>query len=314
MSYTLTPIVVKISDVQQAVGSNDTRLLQEIIAANAEEMLEIDAIGEYFEEFEPELEAEYAAYSKGDFSYRHVIRPSQDSSDDDLISVDDPEYGEIKAAFQSVGIDPRAMEVLYESEANELKAVLQNCDEAEIASSLESFLQRMFEGDDDDDELDDEPIRELSTGGALADLILGRERDPAYGFKYGYALKMLCEHLGTQPFHDSWCSIRLAAFDATDKNLADLGIAAGDFSTKEFFTSRGAPVPLPEPDDFPFMGYLTNAEIAALRAKLDKSRIENLSDNEEEDFDEWDKAALQELINWLDLAEKEQSDLATFYS
>lgn len=286
MSYTLTPVIVDIDRVTSAIGSGSTEVIREIIRSRTEEMLDIDALGDSFDEFESRFLAEYAAYKTGDFSYKHqIVDPPDDATDDD-----DPELAEIKLAF--------------------LKG-----DTAAVEDGLAEMMKGLFENglgvdiNDDEDTDDNDVPRELSTGGALCDLILGRKRDPQFGYKYCYALMMLCEHLGHIPSHDHWHSINSSAFSAADQAIASIQLGDADFSIQQLLVDRGAPCPMPASADFPFIGYLTSREVQ----QLDLSALDAISDQLPAD-DEWLKPGLLELRSWVNEARVHSSSIVTFYA
>ncbi|HBE70374.1 MAG TPA: hypothetical protein DDW52_19670 [Planctomycetaceae bacterium] len=248
MGYTLTPVVIEIDRITSAIGSCSSDLIREIVNARTEEMLDIDALGESFDDFESHFIAEYAAYKTGDFSYSHQIvdRSDDTNADED----DDPKLGEIKVAFL-------------------------NGDTSAAKDGLTAMMKDMFAnglGVDLDDHGDiEEPDvpRELSTGAALCDLILDRPRAPHFGYKYGYAFMMLCEHLGRTLDHDHWHSIDSSVFKTADKTLASIPFGDAGFSTQRLLVDRGAPCPVPASDDFPFVGHLTRHEVE----QIDLSRL-----------------------------------------
>src|SRR5262249_30618052 len=102
---------------------------------------------------------------------------------------------------------------------------------------------------------------ELTAGAALVQLVLGGKLDPSQGYKYGYALCSLCEYLGNVLAHDAWSSIRATGIDTVDAVLHKAGVGPGTFSVHRFLVERGAPVAMPRPEDFPYIGYLKRGEI-----------------------------------------------------
>jgi len=85
----------------------------------------------------------------------------------------------------------------------------------------------------------------LSLDGALAELIQGTLSSPeSSAFQYGYALEMLCLNLGAKLDTD-----RLG-------EIAGIGFA-------ELLATSGPPIPIPTPDDFPIIGYMTHQQAEA---------------------------------------------------
>src|SRR5205807_10023399 len=142
------------------------------------------------------------------------------------------------------------------------------------------LLRRYFssdEGEEAEEEEDEvEPVKELTTGAALAHLILGGKPDKSQGYKYGYALCNLCAYLGKIPRGDAWCSLRGAsgAMEKVDAVLEKAGVAPAVFSVSGFLVERGAPVAMPAPDHFPSIGYLTREEIRRVLGLLNPAKVE----------------------------------------
>jgi hypothetical protein len=127
-------------------------------------------------------------------------------------------------------------------------------DESIIAVVLEHDPEAFAE-DEPEDEPDDD---EISLGQALRDLVMGQPPVEGSAHQYGYALEQLCHHLGERLDCDEWCDIRWEVIEATGM---------------EEIMDRKSPVPLPETDDFPAVGYLTAGEVAALAAKLEQGPL-----------------------------------------
>lgn len=122
-----------------------------------------------------------------------------------------------------------------------LQQVVGSGDEALLAAVL---AENADEPDDDD---------ELSTAQALRHLILGEPRDEAQAYQYGYALEMVCRHLGEQLPGDCWESIRWAVLEQT--------------GFVEVLERSGPPVPLPPSTDFPRIAHLTPEAAANILAQ-----------------------------------------------
>src|SRR5262249_47068581 len=102
---------------------------------------------------------------------------------------------------------------------------------------LEDAFKSGWDEEDDEDEEDEddgEIEREVTSGTALAQLILGGNTEKSAGYKYGYALHNLCEYFGESPDHDSWCTIRYQSLEAIDELLARAGIKPSVFSASGF--------------------------------------------------------------------------------
>lgn len=119
----------------------------------------------------------------------------------------------------------------------------------EVHRSMKRFLSRV-------DEIDDEA--ELKCGEAVAELIHDRLSDGP-GYLYGYALKAICATAGTELPNIPQITDATGWIDEIDKLLTRLDVPL----RMKSLVFRGSPVPIPEPDDYPCLGFWTEAEIAA---------------------------------------------------
>lgn len=87
-----------------------------------------------------------------------------------------------------------------------------------------------------------------------------------------------------------WNGVRWAA--VKDCGLVDL-------------LSSGSPIPLPEIEDFPRIGYLAREDVAA-QITASEALLEKADDNET-------CSLLEEFLEWLDAAKKENLDVLFFY-
>jgi hypothetical protein len=296
MSYSLTPIVVDLQKVNSLMGSKDVAVLQAVIKKYLKEMLNTDAMGDDFEEYESEIKAEYKKFVNGDFSGvdLNATYPEREDEEDEE---DDEEAVQLRAEYERLKKkDPKAAE----------EFVLKYLEDA--------FKSGWDEEDEDEDDEDDdgEIEREVTSGTALAQLILGGNTDKSAGYKYGYALCNLCEYFGETPDHDSWCTIRYQSLEAIDALLKKAGIKPSVFSAIGFLVERGSPVKMPKPDDFPGIGYLTRDEARKLLSPLDPAKIQKAI-RAEPDAQDWFQSAIDELREWLELCAKTNRDLICFY-
>jgi hypothetical protein len=85
----------------------------------------------------------------------------------------------------------------------------------------------------------------LTLEAALAELIQGTfSGPPSTAFQYGYALELLCKHLGERVWTDELGEIE------------GIGFA-------QALALSGPPIPIPIPEDFPVIGYMTHQQIEA---------------------------------------------------
>jgi hypothetical protein len=141
-----------------------------------------------------------------------------------------------------------------------------------VGSRDESLVASVIKDNREKSELT-EPLRQL---------VMGNQLDEAAGSDYGYALELLCGHLGEVLLPDVWGGVRWMAVE--DAGLEDL------------LTKSGPPVPLP-PTDFPTIGHMTAAEVATKVAQLGKGHLTSDDDELQELLDEYEgwlrKAALK---------------------
>jgi hypothetical protein len=203
-------------------------------------------------------------------------------------------------------------------------------DLGQITAALGSRNQSLFDtlveefGDDfpqiddlvpeDDDDADDNESEEdadatpahPSTHDALRQLLFAEPYDPAVAFKYAYALEYVLRHFGDELTNDHWFSMRWDWAETVDQALAAAGVPANTFRVVNHLMTRGAPVPIPEPDDFPAIGHLRRAEIPAALQAL-RAATPAITDPEV-------APAVAEIINWLESCDSTRRDLVCYYA
>jgi hypothetical protein len=125
----------------------------------------------------------------------------------------------------------------------------------------------------------------------LRDLIMGEASDPELAEEYGFALEMLCAHVGEVIPPNAWCGVRWAAVNKA--GLAPL------------LTQVGPPVPLPRRGDYPTVGHLTADQVAAKVAELGDTHLTS----DDQDMQE----LLQEYEGWLRQAALKGKAIVLFY-
>jgi hypothetical protein len=156
-----------------------------------------------------------------------------------------------------------------------------------------------------------------SAAEVLRHFVMGEEHDHRVGFKYGYVLQRLCEHFGERLPNDCWCDLRYGAawFQELDDALEKAGVSRKAFSVCRHLTERGSPIPIPEYHDFPFIGYLTAAEVRPALTALCNARFDDIGDEEDEAEDDvWLPAEFEEIRRWLEFCAETNQDLVCFYS
>jgi hypothetical protein len=182
----------------------------------------------------------------------------------------------------------------------ELKAALGSGDGQLLARLLADFAAEVARLDRDDEEEGRPPTAEV-----LRHLIFGGPYDGSVGFKYGYALEFLCWHLGEFLNNSEWSGMRGEWFDEVDGALKRAGVPTAAFTTLRL-TTRGAPVPIPEPDDFPGIGHLTSEEVPAAAAALDAADLGAMSEDV--------RNAVAQVREWLGACEEFGRGLVCFYA
>lgn len=290
MSFSIEPVVVKVSHLREIMGSDNRELLKTIITERREDFLNVDADDPHFDHFEPEIEAEYDAYERGDFSFKAQIIPQDSPNDQDSDDRDDT-----SDESDSVMAD--------------LEAAMVAGDHEKLKASIEDILSgTTFELITDDDQTDDEetPFRELTMGAALADLVLGRQRDPAYSGKYSIAFEELCMYVGHRPECDFWSGLRHDFFPRLTKALNDTFYEGPTLYDLMF--GNVCPIELPDQDGS--VGFVANENLQTglgalrdVRAALPRVDPESRA---------WLQSALDELESWWLLAQAKDSDLLLF--
>lgn len=140
---------------------------------------------------------------------------------------------------------------------SELKSIFGSKNDALLREILKS-QQEDIEANDAffEDEIDNGEVPSTET--ALRQIFYGDPQMDAEGATYGYALKIICQHLG----ETVW---------GGEHGVADVT----DHPYESILAESGVPVPIPEPSDFPMIGYLAfdqiDDEIARATAKHEKT-------------------------------------------
>jgi hypothetical protein len=95
-------------------------------------------------------------------------------------------------------------------------------------------------------------------------------------------------------------------FDTVQKAIKTAGVKEKAFSIHTL-VSRGAPVELPEIEDFPGIGYLTKAEVVKARDALAAADLSKVKNKEV-------AAAIEQVRSWLDECAKSKRDLVCTYA
>ena len=178
----------------------------------------------------------------------------------------------------------------------------------ELREEFEDELQQDREEVDEANE-DDEFDPELALDAALRHLIMDEERWDYEGAKYGYAIEMLCSFYGDFLPNDHWTGIQMAWAETVNDALLEIGVPSETFSIFSHLLYRGSPVDIPEIDDFPFIGYVKQAEIPAILNALTDERFATISHEDTEEI----RISLEQVREWLETCQRDKSDLVCFY-
>lgn len=175
---------------------------------------------------------------------------------------------------------------VYAVSIEELHKALGSGDEELIAQILEcqeDFLQTI-------DEIDDEA--EFSCAEAVGELIRGELNEDAPRYFYGYALEAICFQLGDEL--PNICPISRAStwIEEVDVLLKHFGIPVRLLQ----LIHGGSPVRIPEPDDYPYIGSWTSAEVTAAKAAFAGYDSTDIRPDME--------ATLQQIRGWVEAAAK----------
>jgi hypothetical protein len=171
--------------------------------------------------------------------------------------------------------------------------------DAALAARLKARLEDLVEEFDSGDE------EEPTINDAIDDLINGAELRKGYGHLYGYVVEGMCWEMGKMLDNDELGGMNADWSEELNQAMQDGGVSEEILSLTGHLMYRRSPVEIPEPDDFPFIGYLTKAEIPAALAAMKQANFEEASDDV--------RRAMVELQEWLEACGKESSDLVCFY-
>jgi hypothetical protein len=148
----------------------------------------------------------------------------------------------------------------------------------------------------------------LTMRAALTQMVMGEEYNEELGFMYGYALEFLCRHLGEELPNEAWSAMPSGSAwaEKADKALKAAGVAEKVLRVNRLMY-RGSPVPLPEVEDFPGIGYMRVNEIGAALEGFGEDKLAAVKDKEL-------RASLAEVRGWLLACAGSGRDLICFYA
>lgn len=127
---------------------------------------------------------------------------------------------------------------LYRSQDENLLQAILTCNADEIEHVDQSYEIGLEDGDNG------WPADWPDTASALRQIIYGNPKMNVEGGIYGEALQIICSHLGTP-------------LSGGDYGIADVA----DHPYDSLLVKSGSPIPIPEPTDWPVIGYLHNNQI-----------------------------------------------------
>lgn len=154
----------------------------------------------------------------------------------------------------------------------------------------------------DDDEV-------LTMKGVLMQMVMGEEYNEELGFMYGYALEFICCHFGESLPNEQWSAMPSGSEWArtVDRGLKAAGVPESGLRVEKHLMNRGAPIPIPEIEDFPGIGYLKLKEVKAALKAMGLAKLAAIKDKAV-------LASIQELQNWLQTCADSGRDLVCFYA
>lgn len=134
-------------------------------------------------------------------------------------------------------------------------------------------------------------------------MIMGEPYTESAGFAYGYFLEYLCAERGEALDNSGWDLIDSGFIYDLGATLREAGLHAAVLSLPDL--AFGAPpVPLPDIDDFPGIGYLDHADLTACGDVLSVIVPRLTGDH---------RRAADSLVRWLTLTEAKLASLVCFY-
>jgi hypothetical protein len=160
-----------------------------------------------------------------------------------------------------------------------------------VGSGDESLIAAVISGNPKPFKADDEETEELSRREALRHLVMGDELDEDSAAQYGFALALVCHHLGEVILPDAWGGVSWRAVEAT--------------GLEDVLMRSGPPVALPPMPGLPVIAYLTAEQVVAEAAEIGNAQLED----DDEDLQE----LLEEFVGWLRKAASKRKDIVFYY-
>lgn len=189
-------------------------------------------------------------------------------------------------SYNVYAVDLARLQKLWGSADDKVKKALLKKQATRIAENDETFEDTIQDG-----------APTLTT--CIDDIFAGKITKKQHGFQYGYALEVICAHLGSR-IDD----LELSWFDEfLDPYLKK----AKQPSTQKLVGRDVRPIAIPKPEDFPEIGTIDAAGMTKLAAALDA-----IEASVEEDEDDDAAEVMEELRGWLSLAKKAKQQIVWF--
>ena len=149
----------------------------------------------------------------------------------------------------------------------------------------------------------------LTMRAVLTQMVMGEEYNEDIGFMYGYALDFICRHFGEQLPNEHWWAMPSGTkwAEKVDRGLKAAGVRERLLRVGTHLMNRGAPIAIPEIEDFPSIGYLKLKEVKTAQQALGQAKLAAVKDKEV-------SAAIQEIQSWLQACADSGRDLICFYA
>ncbi len=176
---------------------------------------------------------------------------------------------------------------VYAVSLDRLKQVVGSGDQGMIDAIVDARQDFLSTIDDIDDEA------EFTCADAVADLVNGETTEDVAGYLYGYALEAICAYIGEEL--PNICGIAGGA-TAWMKEVDSLLESKGVPVRLNTLVFGGSPIPIPEPDDAPFIGEWSASDVPPALAAFRSLNLIGVDDEMAETF--------AQIRGWLDEAAK----------
>jgi hypothetical protein len=161
---------------------------------------------------------------------------------------------------------------------------------------LNRLISEQFDYRFDRDRTDPDDEDEPTLKQAFNEILDGTPLRRNYGHKYAYILEMLCLHFGAQLPNQNFTAMDSSWADTVDLGLTTAGVPEEQLRMINHVMYRGSPIRIPEPDDFPSIGYLRGAEIGPALGALETANLSSL--------DSEVRKAIGEVKGWLEVCSR----------